>query len=428
MKKKRWIAAGLAAVMTLSLAACESSGGDSDSGSDSGGKKKISMSVWNGNWAEDLQAFEDDFNSKNDDIELDVMMQTGDYADWLGASTASNDLPDIYLLTPYAQVQSFAQAGRIMDLSDESFVDKVYPQALDSATGADGKIYAYPANYEYLGVFYNKTLFEQAGIESVPTTPDEFKEVCEKLEAAGIKPLGGTFKESWTLKHLFSELLTPFVQDDISGFIDSLNSGKGTFDVEGIDQVFDFLDIVKEYAVDNMMDQDSNAGYNALANGEVAMLLTGEFSLTTVAAADPVQEIGVFATPVSDDPSQNKLSVDVGICYVINSETEYPDECRRVLEYMSNPDEEGGYMQLVSQDPGDAMPAMPFDGGVESPARTDYEAYVDAGNTIPWVYQQYTAGFDVESGDIIQGYMSGAADRDTIIKQLDEAYLNYIAE
>lgn len=146
MKKKRWMAAGLAAVMTLSLAACGSSGGDSDSGSDSGGKKKISMSVWNGNWAEDLQAFEDDFNSKNDDIELDVTMQTGDYSDWLGASTASNDLPDIYLLTPYAQVQSFAQAGRIMDLSDESFVDKVYPQALDSATGTDGKVYAYPAN------------------------------------------------------------------------------------------------------------------------------------------------------------------------------------------------------------------------------------------------------------------------------------------
>ena len=32
MKKKRWMAAGLAAVMTLSLAACGSSGGDSDSG------------------------------------------------------------------------------------------------------------------------------------------------------------------------------------------------------------------------------------------------------------------------------------------------------------------------------------------------------------------------------------------------------------
>ena len=45
----------------------------------------ISLSVWNGNWAEDLENFEKDFNSKNEDIELDVQMQTGDYADWLGA-------------------------------------------------------------------------------------------------------------------------------------------------------------------------------------------------------------------------------------------------------------------------------------------------------------------------------------------------------
>ena len=174
-------------------------------------------------------------------------MQTGDYSDWLGAATASNDLPDIYLLTPYAQVQSFAEAGRLMDLSDEPFVDKVYPQALESGKGTDGKVYAYPANYEYLGVFYNKTLFEQAGIESVPTTPDEFADTCKKLEEAGIQPLGSTFKDSWTLKHLFSELLTPFVQDDIPGFIDSLNSGEGTFNVDGIDQVFSFLDIVKEF-------------------------------------------------------------------------------------------------------------------------------------------------------------------------------------
>ena len=52
-----------------------------------------------------------------------------------------------------------------------------------------------------------------------------------------------------------------------------------------------------------MMDQDSTSGFNALANGEAAMLLSGEFSLTTVASANPVQEIGVFAMPVSSDAS-----------------------------------------------------------------------------------------------------------------------------
>lgn len=155
MKMKRWMAAGMAAMMTMSLVACGSSGEEKkeEDSAGKGGKKQISLSVWNGNWAEDLENFEKDFNSKNEDIELDVQMQTGDYADWLGAKVASNDLPDIYILTPYAQVQSFAEAGRIMDLSEEGFTEKVYEEALNAGKGTDGKIYAYPANYEYLGVF-----------------------------------------------------------------------------------------------------------------------------------------------------------------------------------------------------------------------------------------------------------------------------------
>ena len=193
MKKvKKWAALGLAAVMTLSLAACGGKSDDAGSGADNaqtneaaaapeeasrndeagqeapadnaGGEKvKINMAVWNGTWGEDLNKFMADFNSKNPDIELDVQMQTGDYSDFLGAKVAANVLPDVYILTPYTQVQAFAEAGRLMDLSGESFVDRVYPAALDAGKGKDGKIYAYPANYEYLGVFYNKALFEQIG-------------------------------------------------------------------------------------------------------------------------------------------------------------------------------------------------------------------------------------------------------------------------
>ena len=110
MKKvKKWAALGLAAVMTLSLAACGGKSDDAGSGADNvqtneaaaapeeasrndeagqeapadnaGGEKvKINMAVWNGTWGEDLNKFMADFNSKNPDIELDVQMQTGDYS------------------------------------------------------------------------------------------------------------------------------------------------------------------------------------------------------------------------------------------------------------------------------------------------------------------------------------------------------------
>ena len=81
-----------------------------------------------------------------------------------------------------------------------------------------------------------------------------------------------------------------------------------------MEEVFDYIEIIKKNTGSNMMDQDSTSGFNSLAYGEDAMLLSGEFSIATVAAADPVQEIGVFAMPVSSDASLNKLAVDVGIC------------------------------------------------------------------------------------------------------------------
>ena len=433
-RMKKWLALGLAAVMVLSMTACGSSGGGDaagDTGSDGGaesssadGKTKITMAVWNGSWCEDLQAIQEDFNSKNPDIDLDIQMQTGDYSDFLGAKVASNDLPDIYLLTPYQQVVAFAEAGRLMDLSEEPFVDVVYPTALEAVKGSDGKIYAFPHANEYLGVFYNKEIFANAGIDTLPTTRDEFAEVCAKLEAAGIQPIASTYKESWTLKHLFSTLLTPFVQDDIPGFLASLNSGEGTFGVDGIDEVFAFLDIMKQYSGSNMMDQDSTSGFNALANGQAAMLLSGEFSLSTVAHADPVQDIGCFAVPVSNDASKNKLSADVATCYVINANTEHPDLCKKVLAYMSDPEQK--WITQLTMDLGDATPAMPYSGGEASSAMDDYTRYCDEGNTVPWVYQQYANGFDVTSGDILQGYMAGAKDQATVIKELDESYLNFI--
>ena len=54
---------------------------------------------------------------------------------------------------------------------------------------ADGQTREIPYQMKGNGVFYNKDLFAQAGIESVPTTWAEFVDVCAKLQAAGITPL-----------------------------------------------------------------------------------------------------------------------------------------------------------------------------------------------------------------------------------------------
>lgn len=418
MKGRKFITALMSAAMILSAGSTVLAAGEGT---------EVTMAVWSGEWGDRLDRTMESFNKEHeeDGTTLSIEMQSGDYSNFLGTCAATNEYPDIFILTPYAQVQQYAKNGTIKDLSDQPFVDKVFKDSLLAGT-YDGKIYAYPANYEYLGVFYNKDLFEKAGITAVPTTPEEFKTVCQTLQDQGITPIASSWKESWTLKHLLSMLISPFVADDMEGFVSGLNDGSQTFDQEWMTQVLDFADIIKEYSGDNMMDQDSTSAFNALATGTAAMAFTGEFNLSVNYAMDNPQNIGVFAVPVSEDPSQNKLGVDVGITYCVSANTEHFDAVEKVLEFLSDADDPNGYIAINCSSAGEAPPAMPFDGLFPSPASDDYNKYTEDGMTCPWVYQQYVNGFDVTSGDLFQGYFAGTTDRETLISSLNEQYAAFV--
>lgn len=76
--KKKMLAAVLAGTMVMSL-------GTNLCWAD-GEKTKVTMTVWNGEWGDQLDRTMESFNSKHDDIELDITMQSGDYSDFLGTA------------------------------------------------------------------------------------------------------------------------------------------------------------------------------------------------------------------------------------------------------------------------------------------------------------------------------------------------------
>jgi hypothetical protein len=58
-----------------------------------------------------------------------------------------------------------------------------------------------------IGFWYNKALFEQAGITAPPATWDEYLAAVEKLRAAGIDPLAIAGKDKWPSMHLWTYLV-----------------------------------------------------------------------------------------------------------------------------------------------------------------------------------------------------------------------------
>ena len=420
--KKKIIGSFLATLMLFNLTGCADSSTNSETVSDE--KTNVKLVVWSSGAAENFQKGADAFNQKQDKINFEVEMQTGDYSQYLGAKVASDDLPDMFFLNPYSQVQQFAENDRILDLSDQNFNSKIY-NSVKNACSYDGKTYAYPMCLEMLGVYYNQDLFEKAGITEIPKTFSQLEEACAKLQANNITPFASTYKDAWTLNHLFSCLEGNTIQNS-SSWTEEMNKGDSSFKNDNSQQVFRFLDLMKNNSGTNYMDSDSTAGFNALASGEAAMIISGEFALLNAETINPNLNVGLFGIPSTDNPEDAKLDVDVGICIAVNKNSKHLEETLEVLDYISDNNDPEGWIHYTADSMGAAPPAMEYEMKMNAQYYTDYTNYMNSNNTKPWIYLQLASGTPDIIGPAIQGYFTGSTNMEDTLKIMDEQYLSLL--
>ena len=85
-------------------------------------------------------------------------------------------------------------AKYLLDLEDlvkeSGYEDTAIPGLMSACRDAGGgTLKTIPYQPNVFAFFYNKDLFEQAGVEKEPTTWAEFLDVCQKLKDAGITPM-----------------------------------------------------------------------------------------------------------------------------------------------------------------------------------------------------------------------------------------------
>jgi multiple sugar transport system substrate-binding protein len=162
----RTAAAGVG-VLALALSAC-SQGSATNPGTAEDGKTVVRYMNFSANdgHEKDLDAIVAAFEKENGDI--DVRVETVPYADYftkLQTAVAGGTAPDTFELN-YENFVTYAKNGSLAELSG---VDKgAYQKALVDAYSSDGKQYGLPESFSNVVLFYNKTLFEQKGVE-LPT-------------------------------------------------------------------------------------------------------------------------------------------------------------------------------------------------------------------------------------------------------------------
>lgn len=127
------------------------------------------------------------FESKNPGIKVDVQL-TG-YADYftaLATKIAGGNAPDVFEMN-MENYLAYMLRGQCADLTNMGIAQENYSAGTLAAVSNDGKLYAVPESFSTCLLFYNKALFDQAGL-SYPTdtwTWADAQAAAEKIRALG---------------------------------------------------------------------------------------------------------------------------------------------------------------------------------------------------------------------------------------------------
>lgn len=292
------------------------------------------------------------------------------------------------------ETRLLANAGFLMDLTNESFTSK-YADAGLAPYSLDGKVYATPLQSWYEGIFYNKKMFQEHGIE-VPKTFDEFIQIHKLLADKGIKPqtMGA---QSWEpmMKQSIGLVNNDFYSNpDNKDFDEKFNKGEAKLADAWLPAVEKWSQLISEGILKpDMLGLSYDQALDEFATGKAAMWESGPWAVGTIMEKSPDFELGMFPIPGSEE-GPGWLVGGPGSAFAVNANTEHKEEVLQILDLTATPEAQ---QALIKDNAGSS-----FLKGVEvdlGEIYADCEEAFKAGN----VYAPWTAAWD-SGNPVVEGY------------------------
>ena len=121
----------------------------------------------------------------------------------------SNDRPDLFYSWSGGVMQAQDKAGFLKDITaDVGPVEATMAPTAVDAFKVDGKVVGVPFEVGEVAFYYNKKLFEKAGVKAEEIKSwDDFLGAVKKLKAAGITPIVVGAGEKWPMHFYYSYLV-----------------------------------------------------------------------------------------------------------------------------------------------------------------------------------------------------------------------------
>ncbi len=353
MKIKRWFMFLFVFCFMGSMMACSSGESSKDSGesADSGEKAEVVWWVPENEQKAMLQKIADEFNKNHDNITVKMQANAGaEYYTKLQTVLAANNGPDVMWMNgpnfPKFQSKGFFLSYSDFIKKDEFSMDN-YPKSLVDLYSAGGEVYGMPKDYDTIGLFYNKELFDKAGVKypDANWTWDDLRNAAKQLtvESGGKTTQWGIAAHASAQEAIYPLMVQngvkPVEDDKKSTKIDSPEA------IEAVQFLYDLMYTDKsspdgQYMTDNDPTQ-------LFQSGKVAMIMSGSWM------AKPYYEALKDKVDVAEMP-QKKADGNIihGIGWVTNAKTKHPDAAWEFVKWLGSKE-----VALMQAESGTVIPA-----------------------------------------------------------------------
>lgn len=378
--KKRLIGWALLSAMLAGLVGCGQTSADQDAAnsdaSQSGGSGDvITVAMWDSpqepGFTEILAKFTEETG-----IETRIEVTPWDqYWTMLEAAATGGSMPDVFIMHSN-EIAKYAENDMLLDLTDYiAQSDKIdmskYPQDIVSLyQNEDGAQLGIPKDIDTVALWYNKTMFDEAGLAYPDDTWtwEDVAAAAQKLTKDDGSQYGFAVSPDNDQGGYYNIIY------DYGGYVLSDDQQTSGFDQQGtIDGLTVLMDMEKNGYMPPYTTLVENGDCTLFMSGQVAMTLQGSWKVNDLTNNDYVKEnCDVVIKPMG--PNNVRTTIYNGVAWAAPANSDDPETAWKVIEYLGSQE-----AQQMQSDLGVMMSAWEgtSDNWINAHPEFNLQAYLD---------------------------------------------------
>lgn len=336
-------AAGLAlATLVISVSACsagntaDDSQGGNNSGSESAGGDTLTVAIWDNGQKAGLDAIIADYTAATGNKVQIQVINWDQYWALLEAGATGGEVPDVFWMHSN-EAYRYMSNGILMDLTDRiASSDKVemdkFPEDICTLYQNEGKTYAIPKDIDTIALWYNKTMFDEAGLAypDESWTWDDYYDTAVKLTKEDGSQYGTAMnptnnQDGW-MNIVYS----------MGGKVISDDKTKSGFDDPNTLKAMEYVEKLIRDAMPSAASMSETGNDVLFYSGKIAMLPFGSWMIAPIKENEYVTANCDVTVLPKDAQTGRRVSIYNGLGWAISANTKNADAAWQLVEWFGS--------------------------------------------------------------------------------------------